>query len=502
MTLSIPTDYLKIEEIVAAMERFDAKRWTEELRASLEEIRKAALPVGAIDISHNTDLKIEETLVCCLNAANEARSASLDWLTITTTIESYKANLKSLDSEIEQIGNLRQQELDAIESSILQNIETTEQYASLETLRSLNLGQIVGEFYNQASQLISEQATKTAAHVSFRRDAVPGAPVPWVNAADPAFNHFEPGQPMFEQAASAQVWRQRHTDKMSEKQLNQHKSEVDVARLAVLSTIQSLKSQLRATDTQRHSAISRVIALRHQRALTNNRLMSTQIDWNSRAAGLLSRYSAAIRRLRIYAQALIRCLYNVYKWRFPTSSVLKFGKLVELESEGVGQNLDEIARFLGEVDAILRMERLASAEGSITVRVDLPLGGADLPLVIKPEDYPWASGALMRGLSCSVLGTASDLYSARIMLPVEGLINQLDENGTSKIRELVQKEIGAVNLSALPTRLAGQPEVVLAVGQCWNGSPFGKWFLNVMSVIGTKGNATVFLTIHFQYRRG
>ena len=508
MGMDFPKLYPRLPELLKAI---NEPTWSGpgtvkgDLKEAVEAAKDPKQSITNVTFQFATKLKVEEALVLSWAATNEARMCALDWLSLTTTIEVLKTSMASLDAEIEVQRKHRPMELDAQERSLIESIDTAKLYANVDELKCEHAANTVKDYFNTAERQRSEDAISTVAHVSMRRDPVPGATAPWANATDPAFDKFEAGKAMYVQAAAAQVWQQRRAFDISERGLGEQSEELSKSGAAAASTINGLTAQLGAVDAQRRAAAEKVAALQVQRESTRARLVSTEIDWNTRAAGLLNRYVASVRKVKVYANALVACIENLHPEAFPTSFFQSLNNVAESNTFNVGSRLDEMAVYLGDIEAMLRAEQLSSAIGRIDIILaDTPLGG-EVNFDIKGSDYSWADRAHLQGMSCALLGGDEKLLlTAEVLVPAKSAEHSIKPigGGPSQLHSIDQVEIGTVRLGVIARRGTRSAEEVQGAAQCWNGSPFGQWTLTNRALAGGKtGVVDIHLTLHVSYQK-
>lgn len=448
----------------------------------------------------STKLKLEEMLVLCWSAVNEARTAATEWLSIVSSVDSLRVSTVSLQSEIEQLDVHKHAELDSSERTFLASIKTARAYAEADNVRAGNAKAYKERFYKAEAMNRVNAAVRTISLPSFRRDDVVGqAAPPYANTVDPLLTEFGPGTKVYEQAVGAQVWQEGRAADMAESQLTGQMEEAGASASATVSAVQGYTAQLEGLDTTRHAVISRVEALKVQLKAVEARLHSAEIDWNERAIGLLMRYTTATARLGGYAQALSDCLLNVYPGLLAQARLERFLALASPGQASVGAHLEEVMVFLHDAEAMLVAVQLDSIKRPLTVKVEVKVeqGKGSAAFSLGLAAFPDVRRARMRGISCLLLGPADAVYAAGIQVPEAGL------RADDAADYVTQIEAGRVDLGLLRTAAAEQGDVMYGTTQCWNASPYGEWTLSVEALAGpnTDHEVQLLVSLHVEHLR-
>lgn len=456
---------------------------------------------GLLGAEYSTKLKIEEALIYCWGAANDARVAAVDWLSTTTSIENLKANIDSLESEITQLDESRGKELEALMAGLANSKESAVGYAQVNSARADDLQFIYDNYYSDEIIRKVGRASNLIGLVSFRRDQVAGADVPWANTTISKFNEFGSGEPLYSQATFAQMFQESRSINIVAHQIKSQIKEAKSASVAVSLSASNIDSQIIALKHQQDARETRLKALRAQLVVAKNRLDSSKINWDVRVSGVLNRYASSIKFLKVYGYSLIGCLNNRYSGRISTESVDKFKSLLQEGGERIGSQLDDVSEFLGEIDVLLRSELSASAKASIPVVVDIPVDESDVTINVEAVNYSWANKVRLRGISCSLLDNSPDLFEAWLAAPQYADIGYSDQKKGDSER-VDQREIGIISLGVLSSRSSLLQNSIVDEVQCWNGSPFGQWTIKGKGLSGDSKARKVLVVFYVQYQRG
>jgi len=455
---------------------------------------------GLLVSEYSTKLKIEEALIYCWGAANDARVAAVDWLSTTTSIENLNLAIASLNSEIYQLNEPRRTELENLIAGLKDAKESSEKYASVDSARADGLQVIFDNYYTDEIIRKVGRASNVIGLVSFRRDQVAGAEVPWANGSTSQFDEFGSGEPLYSKATFAQMFQESRSINIAAHQIENQILEARSTSAAAKSSTGNIESQINALKCQQGALERRLEALRAQLDVYNGRLTSSKIDWDKRVSGLLNRYASSIKYLKVYGFSLIQCLNNRYSGQISTESIDKFKGLLQEGGDRIGSQLDDVSEFLGQVDALLRSELSASGKASIPIMVDVPADESDVTIDVEATNYTWAYKVRLRGISCSLLDNSPDLFEVWLTAPryADSGYSDQKKNDSEKID---QGEIGMIHLGVLSSRSSMLQNNIVDEVQCWNGSPLGQWMIKGKGLSGDSKTRKVLIVFHVQYQR-